>query len=83
MDLIFLGTSAGVPTRSRNVSGTALIEPTGKGWYLVDCGEATQQQMLRTAVITRTAWMLHHPRTRRSLLRLTGLAGERRNVGES
>jgi ribonuclease Z len=48
MDLIFLGTSAGAPTRNRNVSGTALIESSGKGWYLVDCGEATQHQLLRT-----------------------------------
>jgi ribonuclease Z len=53
MDLIFLGTSAGVPTRSRNVSGTALIESTGKGWYLVECGEATQHQMLRTPLSLR------------------------------
>ena len=48
MDLIFLGTSAGVPTRNRNVSATALLESTGRGWYLVDCGEATQHQLLRT-----------------------------------
>lgn len=48
MDLIFFGTSAGAPTRNRNVSGTALIESSGKGWYLVDCGEATQHQLLRT-----------------------------------
>ena len=50
MDLIFLGTSSGVPTRSRNVSGTALIESSGKGWYLVDCGEATQHQVMRTSL---------------------------------
>lgn len=48
MDLIFLGTSSGVPTRNRNVSGTALIESSGRGWYLVDCGEATQHQVMRT-----------------------------------
>ncbi|WP_166360327.1 ribonuclease Z [Pseudomonas akapageensis] len=48
MDLLFLGTSAGVPTRTRNVSATALIESSGKGWYLIDCGEATQHQLLRT-----------------------------------
>lgn len=53
MDLIFLGTSAGVPTRHRNVSGTALIESSGKGWYLVDCGEATQHQVLRTSLSLR------------------------------
>ncbi|WP_150302850.1 ribonuclease Z [Pseudomonas saliphila] len=48
MDLLFLGTSSGTPTRSRNVSGLALTETTGKGWYLIDCGEATQHQLLRT-----------------------------------
>lgn len=48
MDLVFLGTSAGVPTRNRNLSGTALLESTGRGWYLIDCGEATQHQLLRT-----------------------------------
>jgi ribonuclease Z len=48
MDLIFLGTSSGVPTRRRNMSGTALIESSGKGWYLVDCAEATQHQVMRT-----------------------------------
>ncbi|QJD60424.1 ribonuclease Z [Pseudomonas sp. gcc21] len=48
MDLLFLGTSSGTPTRSRNVSGLALTEATGKNWYLIDCGEATQHQLLRT-----------------------------------
>ncbi|MCQ4316855.1 MBL fold metallo-hydrolase [Stutzerimonas zhaodongensis] len=48
MDLLFLGTSSGTPTRTRNVSGLALLEDTGKGWYLIDCGEATQHQILRT-----------------------------------
>ena len=48
MDLLFLGTSSGTPTRSRNVTGLALTEATGKGWYLIDCGEATQHQLLRT-----------------------------------
>ncbi|RAU45701.1 MULTISPECIES: ribonuclease Z [unclassified Pseudomonas] len=50
MDLLFLGTSAGVPTRVRNVSGTAVIESTGKNWCLVDCGEATQHRLLRTSL---------------------------------
>ena len=48
MNLLFLGTSAGVPTKSRNVAGVALRESKGKGWYLVDCGEGTQHQVLRT-----------------------------------
>ena len=48
MDLLFLGTSSGTPTRARNVSGLGLLEENGKGWYLIDCGEATQHQVLRT-----------------------------------
>ncbi|WP_417787070.1 MBL fold metallo-hydrolase [Stutzerimonas xanthomarina] len=48
MDLLFLGTSSGAPTRARNVSGLGLLEDSGKGWYLIDCGEATQHQLLRT-----------------------------------
>ncbi|MDW0359240.1 ribonuclease Z [Halomonas venusta] len=48
MNLLFLGTSAGVPTKQRNVSGIALRESKGKGWYLVDCGEGTQHQVLHT-----------------------------------
>ena len=48
MDLLFLGTSSGTPTRARNVSGLGLLEGNGKGWYLIDCGEATQHQVLRT-----------------------------------
>jgi len=48
MNLLFLGTSAGVPTKTRNVSGIALRESMGKGWYLIDCGEGTQHQVLHT-----------------------------------
>ncbi|CDG51399.1 MULTISPECIES: ribonuclease Z [Halomonadaceae] len=48
MNLLFLGTSAGVPTKTRNVSGIALRESQGKGWYLIDCGEGTQHQVLHT-----------------------------------
>ncbi|MGP9664975.1 MBL fold metallo-hydrolase, partial [Halomonas sp. AOP22-C1-8] len=48
MNLLFLGTSAGVPTKTRNVSGIALRESKGKGWYLIDCGEGTQHQILHT-----------------------------------
>jgi ribonuclease Z len=53
MDLLFFGTSAGAPTRNRNVSGIALIECSGKGWYLIDCGEATQHQLLRSPLSLR------------------------------
>ncbi len=50
MDLLFLGTSAGTPTRARNVTALALIEDIGKTWYLVDCGEGTQHQLLRASL---------------------------------
>ncbi|MBZ9559635.1 MULTISPECIES: ribonuclease Z [unclassified Modicisalibacter] len=50
MRLHFLGTSAGVPTRSRNVSAVALQPETGKRWYLIDCGEATQHRLMRTSL---------------------------------
>ncbi len=51
MELIFLGTSAGVPTRTRNVTAVLLNlqHPTQAGLWLFDCGEGTQHQMLRTA----------------------------------
>ncbi|RBW48565.1 ribonuclease Z [Marinobacter sp. F3R11] len=48
MEFTFLGTSAGTPTRSRNVSALALSLSGHKAWYLVDCGEGTQHQLLRT-----------------------------------
>lgn len=53
MDLHFLGTSSGVPTKARNVSATAVIEASGKSWYLVDCGEGTQHQLLHTPLSMR------------------------------
>lgn len=48
MEFIFLGTSSGTPTKTRNVSGLAVLTGAGKAWYLVDCGEATQHQLLNT-----------------------------------
>ena len=48
MKFTFLGTSAGTPTRSRNVTGLVLHLSRLKSWYLVDCGEGTQHQLLRT-----------------------------------
>ncbi|EFJ9608379.1 ribonuclease BN [Escherichia coli] len=51
MELIFLGTSAGVPTRTRNVTAILLNlqRPTQSGLWLFDCGEGTQHQLLHTA----------------------------------
>ncbi len=48
MNLTLLGTSSGVPTRQRNVSAAAVQPERGRDWVLVDCGEATQHQLLRT-----------------------------------
>ncbi|WP_019614216.1 ribonuclease Z [Psychromonas ossibalaenae] len=48
MEIIFLGTSAGTPTKSRNVSAVAVKKANSKLWSLIDCGEATQHQILHT-----------------------------------
>ncbi|HSU78784.1 MAG TPA: ribonuclease Z [Candidatus Angelobacter sp.] len=51
MELLFLGTGAGVPAKHRNVSAIALIMPEYQGeTWLFDCGEATQHQILHTKV---------------------------------
>jgi ribonuclease Z len=44
----FLGTSAGMPTRARNVASVAVTMDGGV--VLFDCGEATQHQLMRSAV---------------------------------
>ncbi len=51
MELIFLGTSAGVPTRTRNVTAILLNlqHPTQSGLWLFDCGVSTGHQLLHTA----------------------------------
>ncbi|WP_084632165.1 ribonuclease Z [Oceanospirillum maris] len=46
MQITFLGTSSGAPSRYRNVSATAIQPEKSKSWVLVDCGEATQHQLL-------------------------------------
>lgn len=43
----FLGTSSGVPTRFRNVSGIAVQFPQQSQIWLMDCGEGTQHQLIR------------------------------------
>lgn len=48
MQLTFLGTGAGIPTRERNVSAAVLTLPDrGESW-LFDCGEGTQHQFNRS-----------------------------------
>ena len=48
MKITFLGTSSGLPTKERNVSGIALRFDQSSDWMLFDCGEATQHQLLKT-----------------------------------
>ena len=54
LELVFLGTSSGVPTKERNVSAVALKLPEPKSWVLVDCGEGTQHQILHTRLSLQT-----------------------------
>lgn len=51
MQIQFLGTGAGMPSKLRNTSSIALklLEECGKIW-LFDCGEATQHQILHTTI---------------------------------
>ncbi len=48
MQITFLGTSSGVPTRSRNVSSVAIRLTQRAEVWLFDCGEGTQHQVLRS-----------------------------------
>ncbi|PYF07224.1 ribonuclease Z [Ureibacillus chungkukjangi] len=54
MQLQFLGTGAGMPSKERNTSALALklLEERGTVW-LFDCGEATQHQILHTTIRPR------------------------------
>ncbi len=54
MQLHFLGTGAGMPSKDRNTSAVALklLEERGSIW-LFDCGEATQHQILHTTIKPR------------------------------
>lgn len=48
MEIQFLGTSSGAPTKQRNVTAIVVKHVNAKRWYLVDCGEGTQHQLLHT-----------------------------------
>ncbi|EGL8220222.1 ribonuclease Z [Listeria monocytogenes] len=51
MELVFLGTGAGIPSRGRNVTSIALsmLNERNAIW-LFDCGEATQHQIMRSQI---------------------------------
>src|ERR671923_463044 len=48
LDVVFLGTSGSVPTARRGLAGT-LVRRGGER-ILVDCGEGTQRQLLRSNI---------------------------------
>src|SRR5690625_229114 len=54
MEITFLGTGAGIPSKERNVSAIVLnvIQEMNQLW-LFDCGEATQHQILHTSLKPR------------------------------
>ncbi|MFD1065312.1 ribonuclease Z [Oceanobacillus locisalsi] len=51
MEITFLGTGAGLPSKERNVTAIALsmLQELNEVW-LFDCGEATQHQLLHTTI---------------------------------
>lgn len=51
MEVVFLGTGAGVPAKERNVTSIALqLLDERRATWLFDCGEATQHQILHTSI---------------------------------
>ena len=48
MEIIFLGTSSGTPTKSRNVS--SLVIRRKSEFFLFDAGEATQRQLIKAGI---------------------------------
>jgi ribonuclease Z len=87
VEITFLGTSSGVPTRSRNVSSVALRLPQRAELWLFDCGEGTQHQFLRSDLrisqLTRI-FITHthgdHIFGLMGLLASCGLAGSGQNI---
>ncbi|MFC5603481.1 ribonuclease Z [Sporosarcina koreensis] len=54
MELFFLGTGAGMPSKQRNTSSLILnLSAEQMGYWMFDCGEATQHQLLRTSIKPR------------------------------
>ncbi|WP_339250440.1 ribonuclease Z [Sporosarcina sp. FSL W8-0480] len=54
MEIFFLGTGAGMPSKLRNTSSLILnLSAEQEGYWMFDCGEATQHQLLRTSIKPR------------------------------
>jgi len=47
-EIVFLGTSASAPSIHRGLSATAIL--AGEHRFLIDCGEGTQRQILRSGI---------------------------------
>ncbi len=51
MEITFLGTGAGMPSKHRNTSSLIVsLRAQGEGYWMFDCGEATQHQLQYTAI---------------------------------
>ncbi len=48
LQFTFLGTSSGVPSLTRNVSGLGVRHSKNKDWILIDAGEGTQHRIQQT-----------------------------------
>jgi ribonuclease Z len=46
IELTIIGTSAGAPTRHRNVTSLAVQFGQRRDWWMIDCGEGTQHRLL-------------------------------------
>lgn len=53
MEILFLGTGAGIPSKQRNVSAIIFNMLQHNHLWLFDCGEATQHQILHTSIKPR------------------------------
>lgn len=74
MRVLPFGTSSGRPTAVRHVSGLAV--DLGREWILVDCGEGTQQQIMRSPLkLSRLAAILVTHLHGDHVLGLPGLLG--------
>jgi ribonuclease Z len=49
-DFLFLGTSSGTPTKTRNMSALALRSIGSRHWSLIDCAEGTQHTIMYTSL---------------------------------
>ena len=73
MELLFLGTSAGAPSASRNVQSCALRLESGE-YVVVDGGEGTQQQLLKASAKSYGANRFRPSRT--NIILVTHLHGD-------